>query len=136
MLLKNGKSLEGAEYLSKINDLGKNKIYVGKNANKDKVYFVGKSAADASGISSLKEDSYQPTTSGKLGQLINPILQKVSKDGLAAYNDKNYSVAGDKFTEVYYLLKATGQDNPQYLYNAALSYAFGKEMEKIISALV
>ncbi len=136
MLLKNGKSLEGAEYLSKINDLGKNKIYVGKNANKDKVYFVGKSAADASGISSLKEDSYQPTTSGKLGQLINPILQKASKDGLAAYNDKKYSIAGDKFSEVYYLLKATGQNNEQYLYNAALSYAFGKDMEKANTVFV
>ena len=39
-LLKTGKSTEGAAYLSRINDLGKSDIYVGKEG-KSKVYFVG-----------------------------------------------------------------------------------------------
>ena len=128
MLLTSGKTTEGAAYLAKITDLGKNKIYSGKDASKNKVYYVGKAAADASGISGLKEEMYIPTTPEKLRAKINPILQTASKDGVAAYNAENFKVAGDKFKEVYYLLKAAGQDNGQYLYNAALSYGMAKDM--------
>lgn len=64
-LLKAGKTAEGASYLSKINDLAKNKIYVGKDSSKNKVYYVGKEAADQSGIQGLKEESYTPTLTSK-----------------------------------------------------------------------
>ena len=47
-LIKGGKVSEGAEFLGKINDL--KTIYVGKDANKNKVYFVGKESADKSNI--------------------------------------------------------------------------------------
>ena len=127
LLLKSGRSMEGATFLAKITDLGKNKIYSGKNANKDKVYFVGKDAATASGIANLKETTYQTTTSGKMGEMIDPILQKASKEGIDAYNAKSYNVAGNKFKEVYFLLKAAGQEDQQYLYNAALSYGLAKD---------
>ena len=129
MLVKSGKTMEGAEVLAKITDLGKNKIFSGKNANKEKVYYVGKAAADASGISNLKEEKYQPTTANKLAQIINPILQKASQAGVDAYKAEKFTLAGDKFKEVYFLLKAAGQDNEQYLYNAALSYGLGKDMK-------
>ena len=39
-LLKSGKSTEGAEYLAKINTLGSEDIYSGKDADKNKVYFA------------------------------------------------------------------------------------------------
>jgi len=54
-LLNTGKVSEGAEVLANITALGKSKIYVGKNAEKQKVYYVGKQAADASGVANLKE---------------------------------------------------------------------------------
>lgn len=131
-LLKSGKSMEGATYLAKINELGKSKIYTGKDASRNKVYFVGKTAADASGISGLKEETYQLTKLGKLSAIIDPILQKTNQSALDSYNAKNYQKAGDEFTEVYNLLKAAGNDNQQYLYNAALSYFSAENYPKAI----
>ena len=122
-LLKSGKNAEGAVFLAKMADLGKNKIYTGKDSEKNKVYYVGKSEADKSGIQGLKEESYSPTLTGKLGSTINPLLDAASKAGSDAFNNKNYAVAGPKFKEVYDLLKATGTDNKMYLYYAAVAYS-------------
>lgn len=130
LLLKSGKIVEGAAFLAKITDLSKSKIYSGKNAGKNKVYYVGKEAADASGISGLKEEVYQAETADKLRSVLTPILEKANSSAVEAYNSKKYVVAGDKFQEVYYLLKGTGQDNEQYLYNAAVSYGLAKDLTK------
>lgn len=131
-LIKSGKTAEGAQQLAKINDLAKSKIYTGKDASKTKVYYVGKTAADASGVAGLKEETYTPTTSGKVGNIINPVLQTSNQKAVDAYNSKNYEVAGEKFLETYNLLKAAGQENGQLKYNAALSYALGKNNTKAI----
>lgn len=131
-LLKSSKTSEGAKYLAKIVDIGKNKIYVGKDASKNKVYFVGKTAADASGISGLKEETYVPTTSANLAAAINPIIEAANKTGIDAYNAKNYAVAAAKFRETYDLLKAAGQENGQMLYNSSLSYIYAKNNAKAI----
>lgn len=132
-LLKSGKTSEGAAYLAKINDLGKAKIYAGKDADKNKVFYVGKAAADASGVQGLKEQTYTPTTPGKLGGIVNPVLQDVNKVAMDAYNSKNFAVAGEKFAEVYNLLKAAGQDNKQYLYYSAVTYAQSDKKDEAIA---
>lgn len=132
-LLKSGKTAEGAEYLAKISDLGKNAIYVGKDSSKNKVYYVGKAAADASGVSGLKEEKYNPELVGKLGESLNPSIQAANKAAVDAYNAKKYSVAAPKFKEVYELLKAAGQDNKQYLYYAGLNYALADQKEEATS---
>ncbi|SHI53858.1 Tetratricopeptide repeat-containing protein [Cruoricaptor ignavus] len=118
-LMNEGKTAEGAKYLSKINDLRTNKIYAGKSG-KDRVYFVGKDAADRSGISGLKEETYEPKMN--VAPLINDALNKSNQAAVDAYNNKSYAVAGDKFKETYYLLKAAGSDDKTYLMNAAVSY--------------
>src|SRR5690606_24617765 len=117
-LLKTGKSTEGAVYLAKINDLRKSKIYTGKDG-KNKVYYVGKAAADASGVNGLKEETYMPTSYGKLAAEIDPLIQAANKVALEAYNSQNFSLAADKFVESYNLLKAAGKVNGQLLYNSA-----------------
>lgn len=132
-LLKTGKSTEGAAYLSRINDLGKSKIYTGKDG-KNKVYFVGKAAADASGISGLKEESYVTTTGPKLASEINPRIQESNKIALEAYNSEKFSLAADKFLESYNLLKAAGQVNGQLLYNSALSDVYAKNLNRAIES--
>ncbi len=124
-LLKSGKTAEGATYLAKINDLAKNKIYVGKDSSKSKVYYVGKAAADASGVQGLKEESYNPTLVAKLGASLNPTIEAANKAAVNAYNAKNYVAAAPKFKEVYDLLKAAGQDNKKYMYYSGLTYALG-----------
>jgi tetratricopeptide (TPR) repeat protein len=123
-LLKDGKNTEGAEYLAKINTLDSETIYTGKDAQKNKVYFVGKSAADqfGSGIS-LKEEKYKPALGEKVRAKVNSLLQAANAEATKAYNAKNFDVAGAKFTETYYLLKAAGQDNKTYLYYAGAAYA-------------
>lgn len=133
-LIKSGKTAEGAEVLSHISELGNTKIYTGKNSNRDKVYYVGKKEADASGISGLKEETYKPTTVGQLGGIINPILQQTSKEAMDAYTAKEYAKAAPKFIEVYNLLKAAGQDNKQYLYYSAITYALANDKDNAIKS--
>lgn len=131
-LLKSGKNAEGASYLAKMSDLGKNKIYTGRDSSKNKVYYVGKAEADKSGIQGLKEESYTPTLSNKIGATINPMIDKANKTALDAYNAKNYGTAAPKFKEVYDLLKAGGQDNKQYLYYSGLNYALADQKPQAI----
>jgi len=131
-LLKSGKTAEGAAYLAKMNDLGKMKIFTGKDASKNKVYYVGKAEADASGIQGLKEESYSPTLVSKLGSTINPVIESANKAAIDAYNAKNYQTAAQKFGEVYNLLKAAGQENKQYLYYSGLNYALADKKSEAI----
>ena len=138
-LLKAGKTAEGASYLAKINDLAKNKIYVGKDSSKNKVYYVGKEAADQSGVQGLKEESYTPSLTAKLSGSINPVIEAANKVALDAYNAKKYTEAAPKFKEVYDLLNAAGQDNKKYLYYSGLTYALGdkkKEASSIYMSLL
>lgn len=120
---------EAANMIGKISEMGTSKIYSGKNSNRDKVYFIGKKAADASGISDLKEETYQPKSLEVVKQFVNPMLQSASKAAVEAYNAKNYTVAGAKFKEVSNLLKAIGENNGQYLYNAAISYGLANDLK-------
>lgn len=131
-LLKSGKNAEGATYLAKMSDLGKNKIYTGKDSEKHKVYFVGKVAADQSGIQGLKEDTYVPVLVTKIGNTINPLIEAANKSAMDAYTAKNYAAAAPKFKEVYDLLKAGGQDNKQYLYYSGLNYALADKKNEAI----
>ncbi|MCG2792113.1 MAG: tetratricopeptide repeat protein [Weeksellaceae bacterium] len=123
-LLKSGKNIEGAEYLAKITALGADPIFSGKDAEKNKVYFVGKDAADKMGAGlTLKQDKYVPAMADKLRSAVDPLLKKANETANSNYNSKNFDVAGDKFAETYYLFKAGGQDDKTYLYYAGVAYA-------------
>lgn len=123
-LLKAGKNIEGAEYLAKISSLGSENIFTGKDAEKNKVYFVGKEVADKSGSGlSLKQEKYSPALAEKVRSSVNSLLQTASTEATKEYTAKNYDKAGEKFSETYYLLKAGGQDNKNYLYYSGLAYA-------------
>lgn len=129
VLIKEGKTVEGAAQLANITDLGKNKIYAGKEG-KTKVYISGKAKADASGISNLKEEAYKPVLTGQIIGQVNPMIQAANTAALEANNKENFDVAGPKFLEVYNLLKAAGQDNKQYLYFSAITYARSSDKAK------
>lgn len=123
-LLKAGKNIEGAEYLAKISSLGAEGIYSGKDAEKNKVYFVGKDAADKLGNGiSLKQEKYSPALTEKLRAAINPLLQKANEEATTNYNNKKFDIAGEKFAETYYLFKAAGEDNKNFLYYSGVAYA-------------
>ena len=132
-LFRTGNVQQGAELLGKIGELGKSKIYVGKNG-KQKLYFVGMDAAKQSGLNNLKEETYSPEYASKLGEILNPSLQAANKAAMDAYNAKDYAKAAPKFAEVYNLLKAVGQDNKQYLYYSAITYALAKDHTNAINS--
>lgn len=132
-LFRTGKVQQGAELLGKIGELGKSKIYVGKNG-KQKLYFVGMDAAKQSGLNNMKEETYSPEYASKLGEILNPSLQAANKAAMDAYNAKDYAKAAPKFAEVYNLLKAVGQDNKQYLYYSAITYALAKDHTNAINS--
>ncbi|MDY3352170.1 hypothetical protein PG357_09295 [Riemerella anatipestifer] len=131
-LIKSGKTTEGATWLGKIGDLSKSKIYTGKDADKNKVYFVGKEAADTSGISGLKEEVYASKLSDKLPQIINPILKTAGDEAYKAYQAKDHNKAAERYLEVYNLLKAVGTDDKLYEYYGALNYALADNKSKAI----
>lgn len=83
-------------------------------------------------ISDLKGAKFSPSLTPKIGEHINPLLQTANKSAMDAYNGKKYAEAAPKFTEVYNLLKAAGQDNKMYLYYTALSYALANNKAESI----
>ncbi|MRN05229.1 tetratricopeptide repeat protein [Riemerella anatipestifer] len=131
-LIKSGKTTEGATWLGKIGDLSKSKIYTGKDADKNKVYFVGKEAAETSGIAGLKEEVYASKLSDKLPQIINPILKTAGDEAYKAYQAKDHNKAAERYLEVYNLLKAVGTDDKLYEYYGALNYALADNKSKAI----
>lgn len=91
-------------------------------------------AAKQSGLNNLKEETYSPEYASKLGEILNPSLQAANKAAMDAYNAKDYAKAAPKFAEVYNLLKAVGQDNKQYLYYSAITYALAKDHTNAINS--
>lgn len=130
-LIRAGKTLEGASYLGKISDM--KTIYSGRDAQKNKVYFVGKIAANKSGISGLKAENYSPKTTAKVVEIVNPLLKTVGDDAYKAYQAKDYNNAAEKYLETYNLLKAIGNDNQLYLYYAALNYNLGGKRAEAVN---
>ena len=130
LLIKEGKTREGAALLGKIADL--KTIYTGKDSDKKKVYFAGKEAAEKSGIQGLKVENYTPKTTEKVNSFVNPLLKSASDEAYKAYQAKNYNKAGEKYEEVYNLLKDVGNEDKTYLYYAGINYgAVGKNNEAI-----
>lgn len=128
--IKASKTSEGAIFLGKINDL--KTIFVGKNSDKKKVFYVGREAAEKSGLSELKMESYTPKTTEKVNSFVNPLLKSASDEAYKAYQAKNYNKAAEKYEEVYNLLKAVGNEDKTYLYYAGINYqAAGKNNEAI-----
>ncbi len=130
-LLKEGKTSEGASYLAKMNDL--KDIYTGKDANKNRVYYAGKEAADKSGVQNLKLEKYTPSLVSKLSATINPLIENANKTAVTNYNEKKYAVAAPAFKQVYDLLKAAGEDKKQYLYYAGINYAMAEKRPEAIA---
>ena len=130
-LIKGGKVSEGAEFLGKINDL--KTIYVGRDAHKNKVYFVGKESADKSNIEGLKPEIYTPKTTEKVSSLVGPLLKSSVDEAFAVYQRKDYNKSASKYLETYNLLKAIGTDDKLYLYYTAISYTLANKKAEAIA---
>ncbi|SNV33843.1 Uncharacterised protein [Chryseobacterium taklimakanense] len=110
------------------------KLYYAKGIALLKSGNIGEGASTLAKINGLKTSKFTPTLAGKIGGTISPIVQASNKAAMDAYNAKNYAVAGPKFREVYDLLRAAGQDNKQYLYYSAITYALAEDKANAINA--
>ncbi|MCG7280592.1 hypothetical protein MHJ94_04700 [Chryseobacterium taklimakanense] len=110
------------------------KLYYAKGIALLKSGNIGEGASTLAKINGLKTSKFTPTLAGKIGGTISPIVQASNKAAMDAYNAKNYTVAGPKFREVYDLLRAAGQDNKQYLYYSAITYALAEDKANAINA--
>lgn len=108
------------------------KFYYAKGLALIKSGKIAEGAGVLAKINELKNDKFSPSLTGKIGNEINPLLQKSSTEAQAAYDAKNYATAASKFREVYDLLKAAGQENKQYLYYTAITYAQANNSAKAI----
>lgn len=108
------------------------KLYYAKGLSLLKTGNVSEGAATLAKISDLKTDKFTPSLTPKVIDAINPLLQSANKTAIDSYNNKQYAEAAPKFKEIYYLLKAAGQDNKQMLYNAAISYTLAKDNSNAI----
>lgn len=131
-LFKTGKKQEAISLFSKLNNLSSATVYSGKDG-KNRVYFIGKEEAKASGISDLKESTYTPEYLTKVREMITPELTSVNNAATEAYNNKKYDVAATKFEELYHLLKILGQDNKMFLYYSAVSYSLANKKNEAIA---
>lgn len=109
------------------------KLYYAKGLSQIKSGNVAEGAATLAKINALKTDKFTPTLTAKIGPLVNPYIQDANKAAMAAYDAKNYEVAGPKFREVYDLLSAIGQNNKQYLYYSGITYALANNKDKAIA---
>ena len=110
------------------------KLYYAKGIALLKSGNIVEGASTLAKINGLKTSKFTPTLAGKIGGTISPIVQTSNKAAMDAYNAKNYAVAGPKFREVYDLLRAAGQDNKQYLYYSAITYALAEDKANAINA--
>lgn len=109
------------------------KLYYAKGLSLLKTGNIFEGAAVLSKIPDLKTEKFTPSLTPKVIDAINPLLQSANKTAIDAYNSKKYAEAAPKFREIYYLLKAAGQDNKQMLYNAAISYTLAKDNTNAIN---
>lgn len=109
------------------------KFYYAKGLSLIKSGKIAEGASVLAKINELKSSKFTPSLTAKVGPVINPLLQTANKEAMDAYNAKKYDVAAPKFREVYDLLKAAGQDNKQYLYYSAITYALAQNSDKAIN---
>lgn len=109
------------------------KLYYAKGLSLLKTGEISEGAEALAKINDLKSAKFTPNLTPKVIEVISPLLQTTQKSAMDAYNAKNYSEAGPKFRQVYDLLKAAGQDNKQFLYYSAITYALANDRANAIN---
>lgn len=120
--IRSGKISQGAKTIALIQDM--KQIYRTKDASGNRVYYAGLDLAQRNAPGqNISPENYQPKLINNIAATLNPQIQSTNSEAMSAYQNKNFEKGGDKFAELYYLLKAAGQDDPQFLYYAAVNYS-------------
>lgn len=133
--LSEGNTVEAAKQFGELAKYENGVMYSAKNkSTKTTEYYASQADADAAvakgEYSKPKEEKLTPTYLPKIQESLNSLAQNTLKTANEAYKANNDDVAGAKFLEASYLVKALGGDSQIFKYNSALSYHRGGNYEK------
>lgn len=130
--LSEGNTAEAAKQFGELGKYENGIMYSVKNkSTKQTEYYATKADADAAvtkgDYSKPKEERLTPVYLPKIQEGLTGMAEKTLKSANEAYKANNDDVAGAKFLEASYLVKAMGGDAQIFKYNAALSYHRGQK---------
>src|SRR5690606_27889691 len=133
--LNEGNSIEAAKMFGEVGKYENGTMYSARNkSTKQTEYFATKAEADAAAAkgdyTKPKEETLKPNLILKVEGELKTKAENLLKQANTAYQANNSIVAGDKFLEASYLVKAIGGDAGLFKYNAALSYHKGEAYQK------
>ncbi len=139
LALKEGNSIEAAKMFGEVGKYENGVMYSVKNkSTKQTEYYATKAEADTAAASGdyakPKEETLAPNLILKVQDNLRSKAETLLKEGNTAYQANNSNLAGDKFLEASYLVKAIGGDAGLYKFNAAMSFHKGEAYQKAFDA--
>ncbi len=137
--LKEGNSIEAAKMFGEVGKYENGVMYSVRNkSTKQNEYYATKAEADTAAASGdyakPKEETLAPNLILKVQDNLRSKAETLLKEGNTAYQANNSNLAGDKFLEASYLVKAIGGDAGLYKFNAAMSFHKGESYQKAFDA--
>lgn len=135
--LSEGNSVEAAKQFGELAKYENGSMFSVKNkSTKQTEYYATQADADkaaASGdYSKPKQENLTPNYLPQIQSSLTAMAEKTLKEANDAYKANNDDVAGAKFLEASYLVKAMGGDAQIFKYNAALSYHRGQKYDEAL----
>lgn len=135
LALVNGETIEAAKSFDEMRKYEVGVIYSMRNKDtKNTEYFFSKDEADSQAskgnYNKVKEENLKPSYLESLDNTLRSRAEATLNQASTASESKNYAMAGDKFLEASYLIKAMGGDDGLFKYNSGLSYHQAKEHQK------
>lgn len=135
LALVNGASIEAAKMFGELSKYENGSMYSIRNKDtKTTEYFFTLAEAEQKAASGNYNKPKEEKLKVNYGANILADLTQKAESALSqannAINSENNKLAGDKFLEAAYLVKAMGLDYGLFQYNAALSYHKAKENQK------
>lgn len=133
--LSEGNTIEAAKQFGELAKYENGSMFSVKNkSTKQTEYYATQAEADkaaASGdYSKPKQENLTPTYLPQIQQSLTNMAESTIKSANEAYKANKDDVAGAKFLEASYLVKALGGDAQIFKYNAALSYHRGEKYDE------
>ena len=137
--LQSGNTIEAAKHFGELAKYETGTLYSIKNkGTKVTEYYAtqkeAENAAASGDFSKPKAENLTPKYLSNVDKKLRTQAENVLKQANTAYQANNNEVAGDKFLEASYLIKALGGDYGLFKYNAALSYHKGQNYTKAFEA--
>lgn len=138
--LAKGDVTNASQSLAKLSKYENSKVWQvrNKDTKKDEFYYV-QADLDAAIANGNYAKPKEVTLTPKYGFLLQSQVSNLANQELTAANTaleaKNYTLAGDKFVNVYNLVEALGSKDEIYKYQAAISYYNANDFNKSLDII-